>query len=60
MNLGLMRTDMFTAVLNGQKVGMLGVGSSSEELAVSDDNSTTIRKMACLTLHLTTGLLVVL
>jgi pyruvate/2-oxoglutarate dehydrogenase complex dihydrolipoamide acyltransferase (E2) component len=55
-----MRTDVFTAVLNGQKVGMFGVGSSSEELAVSDDNSTTIRKMACLTLHMTTGLLVLL
>jgi pyruvate/2-oxoglutarate dehydrogenase complex dihydrolipoamide acyltransferase (E2) component len=37
---------MFTPVLNGQEVGILGVGRSVKELAVKDDNSTAIRKMA--------------
>ena len=46
MNFGMMRTDMFTPVLNGQEVGILGVGRSVKELAVKDDNSTAIRKMA--------------
>jgi len=41
-----MRTDMFTPVLNGQEVGILGVGRSVKELVVKDDNSTTIRTMA--------------
>ncbi len=45
-NLGMMRTDMFTPVLNGQEVGILGVGRSAKELIVKDDNSTAIRTMA--------------
>ena len=45
-NLGMMRTDMFTPILNGQEVGILGVGRSVKELVVKDDNSTAIRTMA--------------
>ena len=45
-NLGMMRTDMFTPVLNGQEVGILGVGRSVKELVVKDDNSIAIRTMA--------------
>lgn len=45
-NLGMMRTDIFTPVLNSQEVGILGVGRSIKELVVKDDNSTTIRTMA--------------
>jgi len=37
---------MFTPVLNGQEVGILGVGRSVKELVVKDDNSTAIRTMA--------------
>jgi len=50
MNLGMMRTDMFTHVLNGQKVGILGVGRGVKEPVVKDDNSTAIRTMAYLSL----------
>ena len=45
-NLGMMRIDMFTPILNGQEVGILGVGRSVKELVVKDDNSTAIRTMA--------------
>lgn len=45
-NLGMMRTDMFTPVLNRDEVGILGAGRSMKELVVNDDNSTTIRTMA--------------
>jgi len=45
-----MRTDMFTPILNGQEVGILGVGRSVKELVVKDDNSTAIRKMAYVSL----------
>jgi len=45
-NLGMMRTDMFTPVLNGQEVGILGIGRSAKELVVKDDNSTAIRTVA--------------
>jgi len=49
-NLGMMRTDIFTPVLNGQEVGILGVGRSIKELVVKDDNTTTIRTMASFSL----------
>jgi pyruvate/2-oxoglutarate dehydrogenase complex dihydrolipoamide acyltransferase (E2) component len=38
--------DMFTPVLNGQEVGMFGIGRIVKELVVKDDNSTAIRTMA--------------
>ena len=60
MNLGMMRANMFTPVLNGQEVGILGVGRSPKEFVVRDDSSTTIGKIACLTLCMTTGLLMML
>ena len=44
-NLGMMRTDMFTPVLNGKEVAILGVGRTVKEVKVMDDNSFAVRDM---------------
>jgi pyruvate/2-oxoglutarate dehydrogenase complex dihydrolipoamide acyltransferase (E2) component len=38
----MIQTDLFTLVLNGQKIGILWAGRSSKELVVNGDNSSTI------------------
>lgn len=45
-NLGMMRTDMFTPILNGQEVAILGVGRTTKEVKVMDDNSFAVREMS--------------
>jgi len=45
-NLGMMRTDMFTPVLNKNEVAILGVGRTVKKVVVLKDNEFAVRDMA--------------
>ncbi len=45
-NLGMMRTDMFTPVLNKNEVAILGVGRTVKKVVVIEDDKFAVRDMA--------------
>jgi len=44
-NLGMLRTDIFTPVLNGMEVAILGVGRTLKELVVMENDTLAIRQV---------------
>lgn len=44
-NLGMLRTDIFTPVLNGNEVAILGVGRTLKELVVMENDTLAIRQV---------------